>query len=215
MFLNTSDPEVSFDPNKLAEAFLWEKMAKQKTYMQTDVKPADLNEYVGNFELPNIGVLAITADDDKLYAKLGGQGKYQVFPLGKDEFFWKIVEARLKFGRDEKGQVSQAVIFQNGQELKGTKMEPDKIVAINAEVLDRYTGKYKMQDQVVVLSRTDNKLFAKADNDPLLELLPISDTRFIVKEINAKVTFIGGETGKAGKFKLEMNGRTEEATRVE
>lgn len=216
MFSNTSDPAVNFDPNKVAEAFLWERMEKQQTFQETDVKPGNLTEYTGNFQIPNVGVLVITNDEDKLYAKLGGQGKYQVFPSAKDEFFWKIVEARLKFNRSEKGEINEAVIFQNGQELKGHRLAEEKIVSIDPAILDRYAGKFKMNDgEIVVISRNENRLFAKPEKQPLLELHPLSDTQFLVKEIHAKITFITGDDNKVNKFKLDLNGRTQELIKVE
>ncbi|MES2892303.1 MAG: serine hydrolase [Bacteroidota bacterium] len=216
MFSNSSDPEVNFDPNKIAEAFLWERLAKQQTYQESNVKPGDLNQYTGNFQIPNVGVLMITSGSDKLYAQLGGQAKYQVFPSSKDEFFWKIVEARLKFNRTEKGEVNEAVIYQNGQELKGSRMAEEKIVAIKPEVLEKYTGKYKMSDnEILVVTRNEDKLFVKPEKQSMLQLLPLSDTQFLIKEIPAKVNFIVGEGGKVSKFTLEMNGRTQEVSRVE
>ena len=39
MFTNTSDPDFNFDPNKIAEAFLWNRMDTQSSYAQTAVKP--------------------------------------------------------------------------------------------------------------------------------------------------------------------------------
>ena len=39
MFSNTAEPEVNFDPNKIAEAFLWNKMDKQTSYAESSVKP--------------------------------------------------------------------------------------------------------------------------------------------------------------------------------
>ena len=35
MFSNTAEPEVNFDPNKIAEAFLWNKMDKQTSYAES------------------------------------------------------------------------------------------------------------------------------------------------------------------------------------
>ena len=38
MFSNTAEPEVNFDPNKIAEAFLWNKMDKQTSYAEVFCK---------------------------------------------------------------------------------------------------------------------------------------------------------------------------------
>jgi hypothetical protein len=43
--------------------------------------------------------------------------------MAEDEFFFKVVEARLKFLKDERGEINSVVLFQNGQELKAKKLE--------------------------------------------------------------------------------------------
>ncbi len=216
MFSNTGEPSVNFDPDKLAEAYLWQKMAKQNSYVESSVKPSDLQRYTGRFQLLNIGVLVISAENNKLFAQLGNQPKLPVFPLAEDEFFWKAVEARLKFGKDEKGNITEATIFQNGQELKGKKLREETIISIDPVLLDKFTGKYKMNDNLIVtISKSNNQLFAKPDNEPMLEMLPVSNNEFVIKQINALVNFVTGENGKVNKFKLNMNGMDTELVRIE
>ena len=50
MFTNTADPEINFDPNKIAEAYLWNKLDKQTSFAQSRQNrqtcsniPADMN----------------------------------------------------------------------------------------------------------------------------------------------------------------------------
>jgi len=44
---------------------------------------------------------------------------------------------------------------------------------------------------------------------------PQSETDFVILEINAKLTFIKGEDGKATKVKLDMNNTNTELPRIE
>jgi hypothetical protein len=39
MFSNTAKPEVPFNANSIAEAFLWDKMENQRSYVVSSVKP--------------------------------------------------------------------------------------------------------------------------------------------------------------------------------
>ena len=216
MFSNTDEPEVNFDPNRIAEAFLWQKMDKQDSYMETDLKPANLQQYTGRFELINVGVMTMTTESDKLFAQLGGQGKFEIFPLAKDEFFWKIVEAKIKFERDEKGDIVGAVLTQNGQEIKASKLKEETIVTINPEILDRYVGKYKLNaDLIVNIFKENGNLFAQPTDQPKLAMLPLSNTEFVIKEINAKLTFVTDATGKASMIKLFMNNTNTDMPRLE
>ena len=45
-------------------------------------------------------------------------------------------------------------------------------------------------------------------------MLPLSETEFIIKEINAKLSFVK-ENGKVSKIKLNMNSMDSELPRIE
>ncbi|MEP6595552.1 MAG: DUF3471 domain-containing protein, partial [Ginsengibacter sp.] len=209
-------PEVNFDPNKIAEAVLWNEMDKQTSYTISGVKPANLKQFTGRYDFMNSAVMQITTEEDKLFAQLTGQGKFQIFPLSENEFFWKVVEAKIKFVKNENGEVSHALFTQNGQEINAKKLKEDSIVKIDPALLDTYTGKYKyISDLVVTISKEKDKLFAQATGQEKLEMFPVSDTDFVLKELNAKLSFIIGENGKVSKVKLHLNGTDSELPRIE
>ena len=216
MFSNTAEPEVNFDPTKIAECFLWDKMDKQTSYSELAVKPKDLQRFAGRYELANIGVLTITTENDKIYAQLGGQQKLEIFAMAEDEFFLKAVEVKIKFIKDEKGAINQLIVTQNGQEMKGKKLKEELIIQLKPEILANYTGKYKLNENImVIVTRENNRLFAEPTGQPKVEMLPVSETDFVIKEINAKVSFVKDENGKVKKMKLNMNGTDSELPRME
>lgn len=216
MFTNTSDPEVNFMPDKIAEAFLWNKMEAQQTYAEAAVKPANLDIYTGRFEIMNAGVMSITTEGDRLFAQLGGQQRFEIFPAAADEFFWKVVEAKIKFFRDDKGDISHAVLYQGGQEMKAQKLAEEKIVEMDPAVFDSYAGQYRMNaDMTVTISREGNKFYAQATNQGRLEMFPVSDAEFVIRELNAKLKFEKNANGVSPKFTLNMNGGNTELPRVE
>jgi CubicO group peptidase (beta-lactamase class C family) len=214
MFSNNAEPEVNFDPTKIAEAFLWNKMDKQTSYTESSVKPKNLQDYKGRYDLSGMAVVIITTENDKLYSQITGQPKFEIFPLSEDEFFWKVVDARIKFVRDQKGEINQAVLFQNGQELKAKKLPEEHIVEISPAILDNYTGKYKYKENIdLTVSKENNKLFAQPTGQSKLEMSPLSETDFVIKEINAKLSFVK-EDGKVNKIKLNLNGMNSELPRI-
>ena len=216
MFSNSGEPEGNFDPNKIAEAFLWETLDKQTSYAESAVKPANLQIFTGRYDLLGQAVITVTTENDKLFAQLSGQPKFEIFPRSEDEFFWKVVDARIKFIKDEKGEINQAILFQNGQELKAKRLPEEKIVQIDPAVLDAYTGKYKLNDDIIVtVWKENNKLFAQPTNQQRVEMLPLSESDFVIKELNAKIYFVKDASGKVTKFKLNMNGRDTELPRVD
>jgi CubicO group peptidase (beta-lactamase class C family) len=216
MFTNTNQPEVNFDPNKIAEAFLWDKMDKQKSYTELALKPKNLQQFTGRYELANIGVLTISTENDKLWAQPNGQPKAELFAMAEDEFFVKVVDARVKFVRDEKGEINQLIVIQNGQEVKGKKLPDEVIIQVKPEILDQYVGKYKIHENTIVtITRENNKLFAQPPDHAKVEMVPVSETDFVIKEFNAKVSFVKDENGKVTKMKVNMDGRESEAPRAE
>jgi len=215
MFSNCAEPDVNFDPGKIAEAFLWEKMDKQTSYSTLAIKPKDLQRYAGRYELAGIGVLGITTENDKLYAQLGGQQKVEMSPIAEDEFLVRVADARVKFIKDEKGEFNQLTVIQNGQELKGKRLPAEVSLQLKPEILDQYVGKYKLHENMIVtVTRENNKLFAEAPEHPKMEMLPVSETDFVIKEFNAKLSFLK-ENGKVTKIKLNMDGKDSELPRVE
>jgi hypothetical protein len=160
--------------------------------------------------------MQITMEDNKLFAQLSGQGKFEIFPSSQNEFFWKVVDARIKFIQNESGEVSHAEFKQNGQELNVKKLKEDSIVTIDPALLDPYTGKYKfVNDMVITISKEKDKLFAQATGQGKLEMFPVSNTEFVLKEVNARLSFIKEESGKVNTLKLHMNGREHELPRIE
>ena len=218
MFYNNGAPEANFDPNKIAEAYLWDKMDKQIVYEESAIKPKNVELYAGRYDLSGFGIITITTEDGKVYSQLSGQGKYEIFPKAgtEDEFFWKIVEARIKFFKNEKGEITHATLFQNGQEINAKKIKEETIVNIDPAKLDIYTGKYQYKPNIVLaVSKENNKLFAQPAGQSKLEMEPISETDFVIKEINAKLSFVKDESGKVSKIKLNLNGVESELPKVE
>jgi hypothetical protein len=147
---------------------------------------------------------------------VNGQPTVELFAMAEDEFFIKTVEAKVKFIKDEKGAVNQLIVTQNGQEIKGKKLPEETIIQLKPEILDQYVGKYKLHENIIVnVTRENNKLFAEPTGQPKVEMLPVSETDFVVKEINAKVSFVKDEKGKVTKIKLNMDGRDAELPRLE
>jgi hypothetical protein len=52
-----------------------------------------------------------------------GGPKMEILPKSELEFFWKDLNARMTFMRDEKGKVTHAIFHQAGQTLEGTKIQ--------------------------------------------------------------------------------------------
>ncbi|MBI3652580.1 MAG: serine hydrolase [Acidobacteria bacterium] len=94
---------------------------KARTEIQVDAKI--LATYVGEYELTPTFKINVTRDGDKLFAQATEQPKIQVFAETESEFFFKVVDAQITFVKDDKGQVTQMILHQNGQNLPAKKIK--------------------------------------------------------------------------------------------
>jgi hypothetical protein len=88
------------------------------------VPEAVLQDYVGEYELAPGFKIAVTREGSNLYGQATGQDRFQMFPRGEQEFFLRVVQARIEFQRDAEGKVTSLVLFQGGQTLPGRRTSP-------------------------------------------------------------------------------------------
>ena len=80
-----------------------------------------LAEYPGSYPLAPTFVLTVTVENGAVFVQATGQEKFPVFATARDQFFYKIVEARISFERDDAGKVSGLVLHQNGRDMPAAK----------------------------------------------------------------------------------------------
>jgi CubicO group peptidase (beta-lactamase class C family) len=209
---NISPPVSELNPSVIAEYFIWDKMAKQSSFA-TIATTVDVKAYEGRYDFGN-AVMTITSQSGNLYAQLFGQQNFPIFPQGPDQFYWKVVPAKIKFVRNEKGDVTHADFEQNGQKLTVQKLKDQTFVDVNPTVWKLYEGKYKFQEMIITVSIVDGKLLAQATNQPTFQLYPVAEADYIIKEINAKVSFVKAQD-KITHMSIEMGGQKTDALRVE
>ncbi len=125
--ISTKDRKVS--PTQVAAQLLEETLRRpllpRKDWLpfntpkvDTTVDAGVYDEYVGQY---CYWTLTVTREDDRLFAQLRGQRKFEIFPKSKTEFFWKVVPAQVTFVKNEAGVVVKAIHRQLG------KLEAPKI----------------------------------------------------------------------------------------
>ncbi len=96
---------------------------KGKEKMTTPVDSALLKQYEGVYQLVPEFSITITAKGDRIFAQATGQGEFEIFPEKEDLFFYKVVEAQLKFVRNEKKEIVSLILIQNRREMEGKKIK--------------------------------------------------------------------------------------------
>lgn len=86
------------------------------------VDEATLERYTGRYELAPSFIITVTREGTRLFAQATGQNRFEVFPESKTKFFLKVVEAQISFQNDEKGDVTQLTLHQNGRNQPGKRL---------------------------------------------------------------------------------------------
>jgi hypothetical protein len=85
---------------------------------------AELWEYGGTYLFKAGFEMSIRLGDAGLVAQIAGQNEASLFASAKDEFFYKVVDARITFVRDSAGAVAGLILRQDGGEIQGGKQTP-------------------------------------------------------------------------------------------
>ena len=88
-------------------------------------------------------------------------------------------------------------------------------VALDASVLDVYTGPYRFDFGLLVnIKKQNNRLMMEADKQPTVELLPESETKFFMKGVDVQISFSRDESGKVTGLTLHQMGQNMQAKRI-
>jgi hypothetical protein len=97
------------------------------TRAEVTLPAAELERVVGRYEFAPGVVFNVIRDGDVLRAQREGAVTgpvLQIFPEAPLQFFWKAVDAQVRFIADESGKVTGAEFSQGGQTLTGKRIEP-------------------------------------------------------------------------------------------
>jgi hypothetical protein len=67
--------------------------------------------------------ITVTLEGNQLITQASGQPKVPIFPESETMFFPKVVDAKIEFVRNEKGEATAMILHQGGQDIKGEKKQ--------------------------------------------------------------------------------------------
>jgi CubicO group peptidase (beta-lactamase class C family) len=195
VFTNCTPQYPNTNPYQVAvfllEYSLWNQMSNQISYSKTEtLSPKQLKEYLGRYDYGRGMVLTVNQKGNHLLAQLTGQPEFEIFPMGNDVFYWKVVEARIEFSRNSIGQITGGVHYQNGQKIPVQKLPEISSIELKKSELIKYCGSYEGDNNLEVkVFEKDDMLTAHIKNQPEIYLIPISKTEFVSKNVNAQISF--------------------------
>lgn len=91
-------------------------------HREKKIDPAIYRNYVGKYRLAPAMVFEITVEENRLFAQLTGQPKFEIFPEGEKDFFYKVVDAQITFECDGTGAATALILHQGGQNLRAQRI---------------------------------------------------------------------------------------------
>jgi serine-type D-Ala-D-Ala carboxypeptidase/endopeptidase len=102
-----------------------------------------------------------------------------------------------------------------GLHLLAPPPKEHKQVGINPKLFDGYLGIYQFNPKfAITVTRDGDRLFIQATNQPKREVFPEGDKEFFLKVVNAQITFVTDDEGRATELILHQAGRDQHAKRA-
>ncbi len=191
-----------------------DEMAANTPKADTTINPATYPDYVGHYDYKT-GIQEVTTENGHLYAQLTGQSKFEIFPSGRDSFFFKVVAAEMDFDRDASGVVNAVTHTQNGMTFTAPKINAKDMPDVPVSTLDQIAGKYQYGPvSVLTVTRRGDQLYAQLTGQPEFPIFPKSDHEFYWRVVPASVEFVRDADGKIAGAIHHQSGITFNAPRV-
>ena len=184
---------------------------------EVGVGPAIYDDYGGRYQLAMNVIITVTREDDQLFVQLTGQQRIEVFPESATDFFMRVVDAQITFGRDDSGVVDHLVMHQNGADQRAVRLGEGvesveygsaEIVSLPEATMERYVGRYELQPGfVIAITRQGSQLSAQVTGQPSVEIYASSETEFFYRVVDARITFQVGGDGTVAALTLHQGGR--------
>jgi len=95
--------------------------------------------------------------------------------------------------------------------LKGLE---GKVVAVDPKVYDAYVGEYEAGPRMLTVSKESEKLMIQVNGQRKLEMVPESDTVFLISVVNSKATFVKDEAGQVTALVINSGSRDIRAKKI-
>ena len=114
----------------------WKRYEQMRPRVEIETDPAQLSDYAGHFRLADDAVAEITVEDAKIYLRMSGQIRVQMFAEAEDSLFLKAVAAQITFERTD-GKVTGFTLHQDGLELPAERTDEVSFDRAEAELKAR------------------------------------------------------------------------------
>jgi CubicO group peptidase (beta-lactamase class C family) len=189
---------------RVARALLGEAMKKKEPRVDPTIDPATFAHYVGRYDYRS-QVQEISVENGRIFGRLTGQKRYEIFPSGPDAFFYKVVDAQMQFLRNPEGVVVAVRHQQNGVSFRADRIE--ETVVVPESDLEKMVGRYQYGPlSVLTISRDGLQLFAQLSGQPKVPIFAETTAKFVWRIVPASVEFQRNPEGEVSGVLHTQNG---------
>ena len=88
-----------------------------------EVDPKIYDAYVGQYELAPDLIATVTKEYNRLFAQATGRPKFELYPESETKFFARVADIQVTFVKNEKGEVTQLIVHQEGKDTPARKIK--------------------------------------------------------------------------------------------
>ena len=199
----------------ISEFILQDKMEKQTIGADSVVSENILKKYVGRYNYGHGMAMMVTMKDKQLFGQITGQAPNLLTPISANEFYFKAMNAKIKFVSDTSSIVDRLIQYQDGVSFEASRLKDEVPVKVNPDIFDKLTGKYDFGNNYVIeIVKENDKLFVLTPNMPEYELLPASELDYFMMETASRISFILNNEGRAASLTSTFDGMMMPGKRV-
>lgn len=92
--------------------------------------------------------------------------------------------------------------------------QQDKTVKVDPKIYDAYVGDYDTPFGILTITKEGDKLFGQPKDDTKEELVPESETEFLVKRVDIHIQFVKDDKGQVTHLVLKANGQEAQGKKI-
>ena len=119
-FRRDADGEVTGLTHRIGD-----KELVAERWRPADIEMGPLTRYTGEYLYDGaVGRLEffVTSEETRLFVRLTGQGKVQVYPASENRFSYEIVLADIEFHENDAGEIDALTLYQGGGEMRADRV---------------------------------------------------------------------------------------------
>ena len=180
-----------------------------------------LDQYVGVYRIDENNRRIVVREGDKLVITRTNGPRTVMQAYSQNGFFRDNNSLmRVEFNKNAKGEVSEAVVYQQGTSISHPKLneaipEAPKAFAMTPEEFDVFAGDYELRPNIILnVRREGNKFITQVTGQGTVNIIPVSADTFSAPDVGAQLKFEKAADGKVTHLILTQGGQNRPVKKI-